>query len=106
MGNQISVTTVPEVSDLNIPYAKYANFDPMKRTDEFSKIKLSFENHAKTTPEAVFKYELPESAEGRIALDYDLYKKYAEKLCKEAQKKGWKCNVRQFGASLEMNLDK
>lgn len=107
LGNRFNVVHVPEVSNLNIPDARYATYDPEKKTDAFTNIKKEFEAHVKATPEQTFKFTVPTTDAG---LDekgkVTPFVQYAEKLCKEAKRKNWKCGVENFGDTIKIILDK
>lgn len=103
LSNKFNVVHVPDVPILNIPDARYAQYDPEKKTDSFSNIKREFENHVRTTPEQPFKFTVPTVDErGKVTP----FVQYAEKLCKESRKRNWKCNVENFGETVKIVLDK
>jgi hypothetical protein len=107
LGNKFNVVHVPDVPILNIPDARYASYDPEKKTDAFSTIKREFETHVKTIPEQSFKFTVPTTdpgidEKGKVTP----FVQYAEKLCKEARKKKWKCDVENFGDTIKIILDK
>lgn len=115
MGNMISnplrsgvhVPHVPDVNLLNIPDARYSIYDPDKKTDSFSNLKKEFEKHVRTTPEQIFKFNVPTAD---LGLDENSkvtpFVQYSEKLCREARKKNWKCDVESFGETIKIILDK
>lgn len=104
---KVNVVYVPDVNILNIPDARYATYDPEKKTDSFSNLKREFEKHVATNPEQTFKFNVPTADHG---LDEKSkvtpFVQYAEKLCKEARKKNWKCGVETFGDTVKIILDK
>lgn len=107
ISTKVNVVTVPEVYSLNIPDAKYAVYDPEKKTDAFSSLKKDFEKHVKETPEKTFTFSVPTAdlgvdEKGKVTP----FLQYAEKLCKEARKKNWKCQVQNFGDIVKILLDK
>lgn len=104
---KFKVVHVPEITTLDIPDARYAAYDPEKCNDTFSTIKREFEKHVKTNPEEAFKIKVPSPESG---LDEGArvtpYIQYAEKMCKEARRKHWKCDVESFGDIVKILLDK
>jgi len=105
--SRVNVVYVPDVNLLNIPDARYAVYDPDKKSDTFSSLKKDFEKHVQSTPEQIFKFTVPESEhsvdeKGKMTP----FVQYAEKLCKEARKKHWKCGVESFGDTVKIMLDK
>ncbi len=105
--NKVNVISVPEVSNLNIPDARYAPYDPEKKTDAFTNLKRDFESHVRTTPEKAFQFQVPVSDAGLTeSTKITPFMQYANKLCVEAKKKNWKCDVSQFGDTVKIALDK
>src|ERR1700710_2109294 len=107
LSNKLHVVRVPDVSDLHIQDARYAQYDLDKKTDVFSMMKKDFETHVKDSPETDFLFSVPTSQPAGIDERGKVtpYVQYAEKLCKEARKKNWKCQVDSFGESIRMILD-
>ena len=106
MGSTSSLSTssvklehVPEPMPLDIPDARYATYDPAKKTDAFTSFQRAFESHVKTAPETEFTFDVDEEVLNK-------YLTFANKLCKEAKKKGWKCDVSNFGPKMKIVVDK
>jgi hypothetical protein len=98
---------VPEVRLLDIPDARYAQYDLDKKQDIFSNLKRDFENHVRNTPEQTFIYKIPIEDGNLDDKSYmNPFMIYSKKLCKEAQKKNWKCSVATFGDTVKISLDK
>lgn len=98
-GNRFKFVNVPDVEPLNIPHAKYAYFDYKKKSDDFTKMKRAFEEHASSSPEETFSYMADENR-------MTSFLQYANKLCKAAKDRDWKCDVSSFGNEIKIQLDK